>query len=247
MNDESKEPRDGGKLTAGELTDNSPALRWLDNFWYHHKWTVIISLFFAVILIIGVLQICNRESYDIQVAVAVPYTMNAEERDDFLSLLSRFSKDYNGDGDTMVYLHTDQIYSDEEYQSERAYWEAQSQEFYIDSSYNKAQLDDLEQYLMNGECSVLFLSPYMYEVKRDNGHLMPLSELYGDELPAGATADGYGIRLSETDFYTGSPAARVLPENTILCLHVKLINGRDEDYAHAKELFRSIADHRVKE
>lgn len=251
MNEEKKEPLPEGKLAAGELTESSPVLRKLDNFWYHYKWVVIIALFFAVILIIGVVQICNRESYDIQVAVAVPYTMDAEEKDDFTALLTRYCKDYNGDGKTLVYLHTNQIYSDEEYQSERAYWEAQSEQFYIDSSYNSNQLEDLEQYLMNGECNLLFVSPYIYETKRDNGHLLAVSEVYGeDELPNGVTADGYGIRLSETDFYQYSPAAQVLPADTILCLQAPIISVKDwnkSDDSDAREMFRAIADHRVKE
>ena len=60
-----------------------------------------------------------------------------------------------------------------------------------------------------------------------------------DPLPEGVTADGYGIRLSETDFYRNNPAARVLPADTVLCLHTPVLsvrNGKihDDTAARAK-------------
>lgn len=239
------------KLSPASLTESSRALRWLDNFWYHHKWGVIITLFFAVILIVGVVQICDRESYDMQVSVAVPYTMKAQEKEDFVDLLAQFCQDYNEDGKTLVFLHADQVYSSEEYESEKAYWEQQSEQFYIDSAYNLNQLEDFEQYIMQGECTLMFLSPYVYSLKKESDHLLPLVELYGDAaLPSGATEDGLGIRLAETDFYRYNPAAHALPADTIICLQRPLIdmkNWKTHDDSRAREVFRAIADYRVKE
>ena len=104
---------------------------------------------------------------------------------------------------------------------------------------------------MNGQSTLLLLSPYMFETKKDNGHLLALADVYGeDPLPEGVTADGYGIRLSETDFYRNNPAARVLPADTVLCLHTPVLsvrNGKTQDDTAAREMFRAIADYRVKE
>lgn len=239
------------KLSPVSLTESSRALRWLDNFWYHHKWGVIVTLFFAVILIVGIVQICDRESYDMQVSVAVPYTMKAQEKEDFVDLLAQFCRDYNEDGKTLVFAQTNQVYSAEEYESEKAYWEEQSEQFYIDSAYNSSQLENFEQYIMQGECTLMFLSPYVYSLKKESDHLLPLVELYGDAaLPSGATEDGLGIRLAETDFYRYNPAAHALPADTIICLQRPLIdmkNWKTYDDSHAREVFRAIADYCVKE
>ena len=73
---------------------------------------------------------------------------------------------------------------------------------------------------------------------------------YGLVFDEGVTADGYGIRLSETDFYRNNPAARVLPADTVLCLHTPVLsvrNGKIQDDTAAREMFRAIADYRVKE
>ena len=32
------------------ISEKSKALSWLDNFWYHHKWKVIIITSFAIFL-----------------------------------------------------------------------------------------------------------------------------------------------------------------------------------------------------
>ena len=47
---------DSDKLEAGDIKAASPALRWLDNFWYHHKWKVIIISFFVVVFAVGIFQ-----------------------------------------------------------------------------------------------------------------------------------------------------------------------------------------------
>lgn len=240
------------KLTPGELTKSSREIRWLDNFWYYHKWKVIIAAFFLVVLVIGLVQIFSRVEYDVYVTVAVPYTMNADENGRFTELLQKFCpRDFNGDGDVLVYVQGYQVYSDSEYESEKAYWEVRSEQFQINSVYNQSQIRAFDQYLMNGQSTLLLLSPYMFETKKDNGHLLALADVYGeDPLPEGVTADGYGIRLSETDFYRNNPAARVLPADTVLCLHTPVLsvrNGKAQDDTAARKMFRAIADYRVKE
>lgn len=250
--DEKKVIEDREKLSPASLTESSPAVRWLDNFWYHHKWGGIITLFLAVVLIVGIVQICSRESYDIQIGLAGAYTLTAQEKADLVSSLTKYCKDYNEDGEVVVYLHTNQVYSSEEYESERAYWEAESEQFYISSSYNSDQQSEVDEKLMSGVYSIAFFSPYMYERKRDasseRNYLVPLSELYGeDELPVGVTEDGFGIRLGDTDLYKYDPAMQMLPEDTILCLHAQLVSVEDDVYAHACEMFRALADYRIQE
>ena len=130
-----------GKLCPGSLTESSRAIRRLDNFWYHHKWKVIVALFFLIVLAVGLVQIFSRVEYDVYVTVAVPYTMNSEENAELSELLQKFcSEDYNGDGDVRVYVQGYQVYSDEEYESEKAYWEAQGEKFRINSAYNQNQI-----------------------------------------------------------------------------------------------------------
>ena len=124
--------------------------------------------------------------------------MNAEENGRFTELLQKFCpRDFNGDGDLLVYVQGYQVFSDSEYESEKAYWEVRSEQFQINSVYNQSQIRAFDQYLMNGQSTLLLLSPYMFETKKDNGHLLALVDVYGeDPLPEGATASGCPKRTS---------------------------------------------------
>lgn len=257
--DPEKEPQsDGDKLKAGDITAASPALRWLDNFWYHHKWTVIVVAFFVSVAIICLIQFVGRPDYDTSISLASTYRMNKEERADFEKLITRVCpEDFNGDGEKLLNIVEYQVYSEEEYESARDAYAAETNEegetdsFHINRQYNINEYRNFSQYTMTGETSVYILSPYLYATLRDADRLKPLSEVYTDgSLPTGAMEDGFGIALKDTDFYKYNPEAQVLPENSILCLHLPTLGGRSKDearYAEDMAFFKAIADFAVKE
>lgn len=257
-----REPQnDGDKLEAGDIKAASPALRWLDNFWYHYKWTVIVVAFFVTVAVVGITQMVNRPDYDSSVCLASSYRMNKEERADFEALIQRICpEDFTGDGEKLINVVEYQIYSEEEILAEMERYEAMTDEngepdqFQINRKFNKDENDNFFAFTKTFETSVYILSPYLYEeMKNANpSRLKLLSEVYTDgSLPTGAMDDGYGIALSETDFYKYNPAAQVYPANSILCLAVNSeVIGRSSNpelYARDVALFRAIADYEVQE
>lgn len=254
-----KEPQnDGDKLQAGDIVAASPALRWLDNFWYHNKWTVIVVTFFVAVLLIGIVQMVGRPKYDTSVCLASPYKMNKEERAELEKLMTRICpEDFNGNGEKLINIVEYQIYSEEEYESEVDRYEAMTDEegnpdqFQINRKFNSDEYKNFSNFTMTGETSVYILSPYLYGILCDAERLKPLSEVYTDgTLPAGALPDGFGIALKDTDFYKYNPAAQVYPENAILCLHKPTISGRSKNearYAEDMAFFKAIADFEVQE
>lgn len=245
-------PKDPDKLEAGDVVAASPLLRWLDNFWYHYKWTFLITVFFVVIGIICLVQFIERPRYDTSLAYATHYRMNNEERADFEALLNRICpEDFNKDGETKVNLVVYQYYSDEEYESDVAYYAEQDEVFQINKKYNQDEYNNFNSFTLTGETSVYIISPYLYNLLMTADRLKPLSEVYTDgNLPEGAMADGFGIQLSETDFYKYNPAAQSIPDTAILCLHRPTLAGRGRDadlYADDIAYFRAIADFEVKE
>ena len=249
---------DGDKLQAGDITAASPLLRRLDNFWYHNKWTVIVATFFVSVAIICLIQFVGRPEYDTSLAFGSPYRMNKEERAAFEQLITRICpEDFNGDGEKLLNLVEYQIYSEEEYDSAREEYAAMTNEegetdsFQINRQYNANEYKNFSQYTMTGETSVYILSPYLYSILRDAHRLKPLSEVYPDgNLPEGALEDGFGIALKDTDFYKYNPAAQVLPDNVILCLHLPTVSGRSKNearYAEDMAFFKAIAGFEVKE
>ena len=249
---------DGDKLEAGDIVAASPALRWLDNFWYHYKWTVIIVAFFVTVAIIGIVQMVNRPNYDTSICLASPYRMNKEERAEFEKLITRICpEDFNGDGEKLINIVEYQIFSEEEFESEAERYEAMTNEngegdqFQINRKFNTDEYKNFNNFTMTGETSVYILSPYLYNILVSAGRLKPLSEVYTDgSLPTGALPDGYGIALKDTDFYKYNPAAQIYPENSIICLHQPTVSGRSKNearYAEDVAFFKAIADFEVKE
>lgn len=249
---------DSDKPEARDIMESSPALRWLDNFWYHNKWTVIVVTFFVAVLLIGIVQMVGRPKYDTSVCLASPYKMNKEERAELEKLMTRICpEDFNGNGEKLINIVEYQIYSEEEYESEADRYEAMTDEegnpdqFQINRKFNSDEYKNFSNFTMTGETSVYILSPYLYGILRDAERLKPLSEVYTDgTLPAGALPDGFGIALKDTDFYKYNPAAQVYPENAILCLHKPTISGRSKNearYAEDMAFFKAIADFEVQE
>ena len=250
---------DGDKLEAGDVVAASPALRWLDNFWYHYKWTVIVVAFFVTVAIVGIVQMVGRPSYDTSVCLASPYKMNKEERAELEKLIIRICpEDFNGDGEKLINIVEYQIFSEEEFESEAERYEEMTDEngnpdqFQINRKFNTDEYNNFNNFTMTGETSVYILSPYLYNILVSAERLKPLSEIYPDgSLPEGALSDGYGITLGDTDFYKYNPAAQVYPENCILCLALNSeVIGRSskpELYAQDVAFFKAIADFEVQE
>lgn len=250
--EESKVPHDPEKLEAADIKAASPALRWLDNFWYHYKWTFLITVFFVSVGIVCLVQFLSRPKYDTSLAYATHYRMNNQERAEFEALLNRLCpEDFDGNGEKNVNMMVYQIYSDEEFESEVEAYAQRGEVFQINTKYNQDEYNNFNTFTMTGETSVYIISPHLYSLLRDGERLKPLSEVYPDgNLPKGAMADGFGIRLSDTDFYKYHPEAQVIPDTAILCLHRPTLAGRGQDadlYAHDVAYFRALADFEVQE
>ncbi len=250
-------PREEEKQEAGNITQNSPFLRKLDNFWYHHKWTVIVVTFFVVVAIVCTVQFVTRPQYDTSMAIATNYRMNSAEYLDFQNLITRISpNDFNGDGKIQINVVIYEFYSEDEIEEAREQYarpnaDGETDRFQINLQYNTSEYNGFNQYTLTGESSVYIVSPTLYARLADNDRLMKLADLYPDgNLPAGARTDGIGINLKETDFYKYNPAAQVIPETAILCFHRPTIGGKSSDetvYEQEKIFFHAIADYRVEE
>ena len=240
------------KLEPANIEETSPVMKWLDNFWYHYKWTVIVVVFFIAVITIAVVQFVTAPDYDIHIVYAGYYRMDSEERAHFEDTINGICpRDFNGDGEKLVNIRDFQIYSEQEIIEEQSRYEAESDHFEINRKYNADEFNSFSNYSLTGESSVYIISPALYENLKSANRLAPLTDLYaGEKLPAGAMADGFGIALGETDFYRYNPSAQMLQKDLVLCiLRPNLVgaNSENEAYGEAVEFFRAIADYRVKQ
>lgn len=230
--------RTDGKLEAGSVVAHSRFLRWLDNFWYHNKWVVIIATFFVVMLVVGAVQIFSKESFDITVTYAGPCSMDvAQNQADVVpkryveaALESVCPTDFDKNGQVNVQCMTYQVYE-----------EVPNPDEPLAIKFNVEERQNFLTYAGTGKCQVYLLSPYLYSTLRASDRICPVAELYeGEELPSSVMADGYGVALKDTDFYRNNAAAKRLPADTIVCFLKGTVMTGDTELQNAKEMFRAL-------
>jgi len=207
------------------LTSSNKFLTWLSNFWYYHKWKVIVIAFFATVVIVGVAHMANKEDPDIELTVAT-HTVYYQEHVDALeaAVKSLAPIDLNGDGKRTAQLNLYKIYSEAELKAanEKETDAEGNPVIYADEAYNKSQIEQYNSYIMTGQCTVMIISEYLYQDlagrRSEDVLLKPMSEIFGDDLPEGVTADGYGIKLTATGAYKNLDAFRFLPDDTVICI-----------------------------
>jgi hypothetical protein len=212
-----------------ELVEQSPFLRWLDNFWYHYKWTVIISAFFALVLIVCVVQMFADPVYDINIGYSGTYGFSATEAEMMYNDLSAaLPNDLNGDGARYAGFIRYQIYSEEEIkeewkQVEQAREEAKAKgedpaeiTSKINLAFNTEQYSQFTNSLLTGQCYIYLCSPFVYDTVKSSGRVCRLADL-GGNVPSYAY-DECAVLLKDTPMYQNSEILQKLPEDTLVCL-----------------------------
>lgn len=264
-----REPENDGKIEAreiklgagkrGEERPHGRAWRFFDNLWYHHKWKIIAVLFLAVILIVVIVQCSHREKAgDVALMTAGPYGFTTDEgklRDLQNCLATYLPEDYDGDGSKRVTLIYYSIYSEEEIAAAAARTDENGNPAGegVNRSYNVEQYQQYSQHLRLGECSVLFLSPWLFaeQTALSSEALCDLSALLstrpaGAITPAGGSENGpyFGVRLKDTALWRDNAAIRnALPEDTVLCLCRPALSGdssKPEKYEQSVAFFKAL-------
>ena len=237
-----------------EIETKNPFLSKLSNFWYYHKWKVIIGMFFAIVFGVGFFQMFTREDVDEIVALAAPVYLEEQQRANIAEVLShQLPREEDGGLRTMdIYDYA--VYSEDEMEeANHAETDAEGHYItYIDRAFNMSEKQSYDQYVFStGECSVLIVSEYLYyelaakEMDKEQGKdiRLTMGEIFGEELPAGVMPDGCGIRLADTEIYKYYEELQVLPEDTVICvLRPRIIGASWNKERHAKsvEFFKNI-------
>lgn len=228
-----------------EIKIENKAYKSFDNFWYYHKWHVIVALFVIIAIVICTAQACQREKEDIKILYAGPSYIDTQSYNELNNTLSSLlPSDFDGDGKKNAGLVKYQIMSQEEIEK----IESGDEQVRVDRGQNTSNMSAYTSYLMTGDVSICFVSEYLYKTLKDNDRLLPLSEIF-DEMPKGAV-DGCGIRLSSTDLYKYESSVRVMSGDTVICLLRQTVVGEssnNEKYANAKETFKAIVGFKVVE
>ena len=256
---EARQIRLGGGKKRPEK-EHGKLYRWLDNFWYHHKWATLATLFLVIVITVCALQMCSREEKgDITVVTAGPYGFVTNEAGllDLKNCLSTYlPEDYNGNGIKDITVYSYSIFSEDEAQEleNRVDENGEPAGVEVDRYQNTQEYSNFSQYLQTGDAAVLLLSPWLAEeYSKRSGVLVDFTGLLGKEpengvfvtLESGKTVC-YGIKLCETALWRENSAVRnALPENTVICMMMPGVIGNNSDqeiYNHAIDYVKKLIE-----
>ena len=250
------EKRDEKEL-GGEIVANNKFLSWLDNFWYHYKWHVIVIAFFVFVFAVCFAQCAQKEEVDVPVVFAGAYVeggeddyaWNEDRRNAIEEILEGLYKKSTAQERAIGFLTYD-VLTEEELRAkatEPPKSEAETGEFsntYYNSlkQNNLSEINRFSSYMQTGQCSVWFVSEFLYEEQGMEKLAMPLESIFEGTLPESAY-DAYAIRLGDTDLYRYYDAFHAMPEDTLIVLTRGLLLGASSDdavYHDYLALYRAI-------
>ncbi len=190
-----------------------------DNFWYHHKWHVVIAAAVLFVAVISIFQFIEKgkNKTDLSVMYAGPVDIYGEQADGVKEALSEMlSVDLNGDGVERVYLYSFYYLNEQQsaYLTEEAKKNGKIPAF--DAAKNRQTLKDYSNLVFTGECGVMFLDGALFEDLKNSGGLEKLGDALG--YTPEKTFDGYGVRVCDTAAWARYEALHVMPEDTVVCL-----------------------------
>lgn len=263
-----QDPNKHDKLEAKDIRLGGPTLRrerqhgkiyrWFDNFWYHHKWKTLISLFLVIVILVCTLQMCTKEEDgDISVMLVGPYGFVGNEVG-LVSLRSCLSQllpeDYDGDGARKTDIVHYTIYSKEQIDAylEHVNEYGEPDPIRINTATNTQEYQRYHEYVMTGETSIGFLDPWLAAemASKEGDYIVNIQKQFG-VVPEGAAyfanASGeeicYGVRLGDTAIWREYSAIRVLPEDTVIVLYGPYFigkSGNEKEYAKVLEYYAAL-------
>lgn len=151
------------KHEAHEIAGQSKFLRWLDNFWYHYKWQTIAVLVVAVLLAVTLPQCGKSKDGSVTVTFAGGYVMSRDEQQGLKNVLQALTEDG-------ITLGQYSIFTEEEIEKNNTYTDPNTGEEKVDLAgkandrkYNLDRIQNLQSYIMTGDCGVWIVSPYVFE------------------------------------------------------------------------------------
>lgn len=251
MQDEQKNEKlaDGQIVIPTRERTHGRLYRWFDNFWYHHKWATLFSLFFLIVIVVCTVQMCSKKAgqSDLVVVYAGPYSFMQSEQEmrDLENFLAyHLPEDINKDGKKSISIVNYTTYSKEQLD------QMDPQDANLIRPYSVQAHKDFFEHLSVGEFSVALLDPSLYEELAVRSQcLIDICAVFGVTPEGGLYREGadgksvcYGIRLGDTALYRDSAALKALPEDTVLCLIGATFFGDNDTYEAATAYFEALID-----
>lgn len=205
---------------SGEVGVKSPALAWLDNFWYHYKWHTLIALFLIFAILVCSLQMCKKQDYDVFVMYAGVHDIerrssSISEYEKVCEHLKGICRDYDGDGRVAPSFLSLFLPSNEEIEKINS-----SQEYEVNTAVVADNAEIFRTNIVYSDYYICFLSPSVYETYRVISGVemfVPLKPYVGEREAEYYAKDA--VLLSSTAF-GAQVGFENFPPDTLICLRI---------------------------
>ncbi|MBR6050444.1 MAG: hypothetical protein IKP68_04475 [Clostridia bacterium] len=177
-------------------------LKWLENFWYHHKWATIITVFFLVVAVICFAQLFGRKNYDAYFEfIGNGGAITKTQYEDIVSSLKGFVADSDENGEVSVLFSREAFVSDESDP--------------IAGTIN-SNVTSFMQSALYQDYFIFFIDPKLYESYKDSGMFVSLVGRV-ENIPDEMKYDECALKLSEMKIYE-LPGMNAMPGDTLVVL-----------------------------
>lgn len=203
----------------------SKVLKWLDNFWYHYKWVVIIVVFFLIVGIVLTVQLVTRQNYDAYIMYLGDAAIPDTQYQDILDSFKKVTEDYNGDEEILINFAKTAYITDKD--NEMA------------SSINSVAVQYMSSMIVQPYYLYL-INAEVYEMYKDSEIFVSLSDIVND-IPTDWLYDENAVYFNKTDFAQNNAGVDALGSDTLLVIKNIPYTSSKSAYQSEKEAF----DHHV--
>lgn len=181
--------------------------KWIDNVWYHYKWTIILGGAIIAFLVVALVQLFRNEEPDVYIMHVGPMLISPAAAEDIDETVAGMAYDCNDDGEVNVNVLDITINK----------FSNESGDVVVNYDENNKGFMRFQTEIRAGDAIIYLLDEPYFEVCVEEGILAPLDTVVDDAYMPEKVISGYGVKLSDLKAYELDGLSNV-PETAILCL-----------------------------
>ena len=201
--------------------------QWIENIWYHYKWTIILGGIVLAFVVIALVQLFSNTEPDIRIMHVGPMYISQTASDKLEETLAPMGVDCNDDGEVTLNLLDITINK----------FGAEGTDAVVTFDHNSEGYKRFQTEMRAGDSIIYLLDEAYFNICLENGVLTPFEEIIDDAYMPENVISGCGVKISELDAYKLEGLCYV-PESAILCIR-RSPKKDDISYGRTQEVWEA--------
>lgn len=207
-------------------TDRYSHDKWYQNIWFHHKWTIILSVLIVSFIAVLFFSSSMKDPVDMYVLFITETPEIYQEKVTALStVLSKYANDKNGDGEVSVFVEN--LYVGDEFDSANVYM-------------NKEKIMTT---LRSGDCMFIISDEVGAQYLIEADACADITSKLSEEADGSINFDGKAWNWSESDFKESNEMLKKAFSDTPLYFSIRIFEGTIAEVTdHARKNYENAVD-----